>query len=279
MERKRKPDWLKIKIGGNLKFNETAQIVTNHSLCTICVSGKCPNLGECWSNGTATFMICGDICTRSCKFCNTKTGKPQNLDINEPLRIANSIKQMKLRHAVITSVDRDDLSDYGASHWIDTIIQIRNINTDTTIEVLLPDFMGDKILIDNICKLRPDIIAHNIETVARLTPLVRSAAKYQRSLDVLKQFASNNLNVKSGFMVGLGETKIEVLELLDDLVSNGCNYLTIGQYLQPTKNHLPVYEYIHPDIFEELKNEALHRGFTNVESGPLVRSSYHAYIK
>lgn len=279
MERKRKPDWLKIKIGGNLKFNVTSNIVANHGLHTICASGKCPNLGECWSNGTATFMICGDICTRSCKFCNTKTGKPSNLDKNEPRKIAESIKLMKLKHVVITSVDRDDLNDYGATHWMDTILQIRNINPDTSIEVLLPDFMGDKIIINNICNTRPDIIAHNIETISRLTPIVRSAAKYERSLEVLKQFASNNLLVKTGFMLGLGETKNEVLELLDELISCGCNYLTIGQYLQPTKKHLPVCEYIHPDIFAELKIQALKIGFTNVESGPLVRSSYHASLR
>lgn len=272
----RKPDWLKVKLGGNNKFTQTKKIVESNSLHTICSSGRCPNMGECWEKGTATFMIAGDICTRSCKFCNTKTGKPLLLDKEEPVKIAESIKLMNLKYAVITSVDRDDLPDLGASHWMDCIQKIKEINTEIKLEVLIPDFQGRRELVDKVCKSGPDIISHNLETVRRLTPLVRSAAKYDISLSVLNYIVGNGLKAKSGIMLGLGETIDEVLELMDDLLSVGCSVLTIGQYLQPSRRHLPVVDYISPSIFRELKDIALKKGFDYVESAPLVRSSYHA---
>lgn len=233
-------------------------------------------MGECWERGTATFMIAGDICTRSCKFCNTKTGKPLALDVNEPSNLAKSIQLMKLKHAVITSVDRDDLPDLGANHWVATIEKVKEVNPGITTEVLIPDFQGKSDLIDIVCKAQPNVIAHNIETVRRLTPLVRSAAKYDVSLAVLKRIADNGLKAKSGIMVGLGETTEEIYETMDDLLASGCSILTIGQYLQPSRKHLPVSAYISPETFDEFKKVALEKGFTYVESGPLVRSSYHA---
>lgn len=275
-DRVKKPDWLKVNLGGNHNYRHTKLAVESHALHTICTSGKCPNIGECWGLGTATFMIGGEICTRSCKFCNTLTGKPRPLDKKEPENVANSVKLMKLKHAVITSVDRDDLPDLGAQHWVNTINKIRKINPDTTIEVLVPDFQGKLELVDLVCQAQPDVISHNIETVRRITPQVRSAAKYEISLTVLKRFADNGLKSKSGMMLGLGETMDEILETMDDLINVGCKVLTMGQYLQPTRKHLPVVEYIHPDIFAQLKETALNKGFTHVESGPLVRSSYHA---
>lgn len=276
MERVKKPDWLKIRLGGNERFTQTKKIVESHCLHTICSSGRCPNMGECWERGTATFMIAGDICTRSCKFCNTKTGKPLPLNVDEPKNIAHSIHLMGLKHAVITSVDRDDLSDLSANHWAQTINQIRQINPDTTIEVLIPDFQGKSELIDIVCNAVPNIISHNMETVKRLTPQVRSAAKYNTSLSVLKRISENGLKAKSGIMLGLGENKEEILELMDDLCGVGCSILTIGQYLQPSRKHLPVSEYVTPEVFDELKEIAYSKGFQYVESGPLVRSSYHA---
>ncbi len=272
----RKPDWLKVRLGGNENFTRTKNIVESHCLHTICSSGKCPNMGECWERGTATFMIGGDICTRSCKFCNTKTGRPMPLNTNEPDNVAQSIMLMKLKHAVITSVDRDDLPDMGAQHWVDTIHKIKEVNPSTTIEVLIPDFQGKNDLIDLVCAAAPEVIAHNIETTRRLTPLVRSAAKYDTSLSVLKRISDNGRKAKSGFMVGLGESLDEVYQLMDDLLLFGCSILTIGQYLQPTRKHLPVSAYITPETFIELKEIALQKGFAYVESGPLVRSSYHA---
>jgi len=233
-------------------------------------------MGECWEKGTATFMIAGDICTRSCRFCNTKTGKPLPLDPNEPDNVANSVRLMELKHAVVTSVDRDDLADLGAGHWANTVLKIKEVNPSTTIEVLIPDFQGREDLIDVVCKTLPDVISHNMETVRRLTPQVRSAAKYDVSLSVLKRIAENGCKAKSGIMLGLGETKDEVLELMDDLLAADCFILTMGQYLQPSRKHLPVTEYVHPDMFDELKEIALKKGFKHVESGPLVRSSYHA---
>lgn len=276
MEHIKKPDWLKIKIGGNNNFSKTLHIVESHNLHTICTSGKCPNMGECWGRGTATFMIGGDICTRSCKFCNTKTGRPLPLNPKEPANVAESIKLMSLKHAVITSVDRDDLPDQGADHWVQTINKIREVNPQTTIEVLIPDFQGKLNLVDLVCNAAPDVISHNMETVKRLTPQVRSAAKYDVSLSVLQRIAENGLKAKSGIMVGLGETTEEILELMDDLLNAKCSVLTIGQYLQPTRKHLPVAAYIHPDEFARLKEVAMQKGFSYVESGPLVRSSYHA---
>lgn len=276
MEHVKKPDWLKIKLGGNDNFSQTKNIVESHNLHTICSSGRCPNMGECWGRGTATFMIGGDICTRSCKFCNTKTGKPLSLDPREPQNVAESIRLMKLKHAVVTSVDRDDLPDQGAAHWVETINKIKSLNPGTTLEVLIPDFRGNTDLIDMVCKASPNVISHNMETVKRLTPLVRSAAKYDTSLLVLNRIASNGLKAKSGMMVGLGETIEEIHELMDDLLAANCSVLTIGQYLQPSRKHLPVAAYLHPDQFKELKETALKKGFAYVESGPLVRSSYHA---
>lgn len=276
MEHVRKPAWLKIKLGGNDHFSDTLNIVESHGLHTICTSGRCPNLGECWGRGTATFMIGGDVCTRSCKFCNTKTGKPLGLNLNEPSNVAKSIQLMGLKHAVITSVDRDDLPDQGAQHWVNTINKIKTVNPSTTIEVLIPDFQGQTSLIDMVCDAKPNVISHNMETVRRLTPKVRSAAKYDVSLSVLKRIAEKGLKAKSGMMVGLGETTEEIFELMDDLLKVNCSVLTIGQYLQPTRKHLPVAAYIHPDEFKKFKEVALQKGFDYVESGPLVRSSYHA---
>lgn len=273
---RKKPDWLKIQLPKGENYKAIQQIVEQHGLHTICTSGKCPNMGECWSLGTATFMIAGDICTRSCKFCNTKTGKPLPLDVNEPIKIARSIKLMNLKHAVVTSVDRDDLDDLGATHWAQTIESIKKINPDTTIEVLIPDFQGKNLLIDKVIQQKPDIISHNLETVRRLTPLVRSAAKYDVSLSVLNHIATNGVRAKSGIMLGLGETRDEIIETMDNLVENSTYILTLGQYLQPTLQHLPVERYVHPDEFDELKEIGLSRGLKIVESGPLVRSSYHA---
>lgn len=275
-ERVRKPEWLKINIGANERYTETKRIVESHCLHTICSSGRCPNMGECWGKGTATFMIGGDICTRSCKFCNTQTGRPLALDANEPEHVAESIRLMKLSHAVVTSVDRDDLPDLGAAHWAKTIREIKRLNPDTTIEVLIPDFQGRMELVDQVIEANPEIISHNMETVKRISPLVRSAANYATSLEVLKRIADSGTVAKSGIMVGLGETPDEVEELMDDLVATGCRILTIGQYLQPTHRHYPVKEYVTPAQFKAYKEIGLKKGFEQVESAPLVRSSYHA---
>lgn len=272
----RKPSWLKINIASNDRYSHTKKIVDTHGLHTICTSGRCPNLGECWAKGTATFMIGGEICTRNCKFCNTKSGKPLPLNQLEPKNIAQSIALMKIEHAVITSVDRDDLPDYGSNHWVDTIIAIKQQNPKTTIEVLIPDFQGDKDCINRIIEAKPHIISHNMETVRRITPLVRSVATYDTSLNVIKQIADSGIPAKSGIMVGLNETVAEVEQLMDDLIAVGCSILTIGQYLQPSRKHYPVSEYITPEQFEDYKATALRKGFRSVESGPLVRSSYHA---
>lgn len=272
----KKPDWLKIRLRGNEHFTQTKRIVESHCLHTICTSGKCPNMGECWSRGTATFMISGEICTRACRFCNTLTGKPLPLDDREPLRVAESIRLMKLRHAVITSVDRDDLPDLGAHHWADTINKIKEINPEVTLEVLIPDFQGRLDLVDLVVAEHPEIISHNMETVWRLTPKVRSAARYETSLSVLERVVSRHIVAKTGIMVGLGETEVEVLELMDDVLATGTSVLTIGQYLQPSRKNIPVTEYVHPDQFEKYRLKALEKGFKHVESAPLVRSSYHA---
>ncbi len=273
---KRKPDWLKIKIPAGKEYVQVKEIVKRHKLHTICTSGLCPNMAECWGRGTATFMILGDVCTRSCKFCATKTGKPESVDSNEPKNLAESVRLMKLKHCVITSVDRDDLQDGGAMHWAETIRQVKALNPTTTIEALIPDFMGKNELIQRVIDANPEVISHNLETVRRLTPLVRSAAKYDRSLKVIKQIAASGITAKSGIMVGLGETDKEVLQTMDDLLAVGCSVMTIGQYLQPTKAHLPVADYIHPDKFAEWKEIGLKKGFRFVESTPLVRSSYQA---
>ena len=272
----RKPEWLKISIGANERYTETKRIVESHCLHTICSSGRCPNMGECWGKGTATFMIAGDICTRSCKFCNNQTGRPLPLDANEPTHVAESIALMKLSHAVITSVDRDDLPDLGAAHWVRTITEIKRINPETTLEVLIPDFQGRMELIDPIISAHPEIISHNMETVRRISPLVRSAANYDTSLKVIHRIAGSNITAKSGIMAGLGETPAEVEELMDDLLAAGCKILTIGQYLQPSHRHYPVAEYVTPEQFAAYKKIGLEKGFEQVESAPLVRSSYHA---
>lgn len=276
MERVRKPEWLKISIGANERYTETKRIVESHCLHTICSSGRCPNMGECWGRGTATFMIGGNICTRSCKFCNTQTGRPLPLDPQEPTHVAESVRLMKLSHAVVTSVDRDDLPDLGAAHWAQTIREIRRLNPETTIEVLIPDFQGRKELVEQVIEARPDIISHNMETVRRISPLVRSAARYDTSLEVIRQIAASGITAKSGIMVGLGETPAEVEELMDDLRAAGCQIMTIGQYLQPSHRHYPVTEYVTPEQFKRYEETGLAKGFTQVESGPLVRSSYHA---
>lgn len=275
-DRVRKPEWLKISIGANERYTETKRIVESHCLHTICSSGRCPNMGECWGKGTATFMIGGDICTRCCKFCNTQTGKPLPLDMEEPTHVAESIALMKLSHAVITSVDRDDLPDLGAAHWARTIREIKRLNPETTIEVLIPDFQGRKELVSQVIEAQPEIISHNMETVKRITPLVRSAARYETSLEVIRQIADSGITAKSGIMVGLGETPEEVEELMDELRHAGCQILTIGQYLQPSHKHYPVAEYVTPAQFASYKETGLAKGFDQVESAPLVRSSYHA---
>ena len=272
----RKPDWLKIRLGGNEQFTKTKSIVESHCLHTICTSGKCPNMGECWSRGTATFMIGGEICTRSCRFCNTLTGKPLPLDQKEPMNVAESIRLMHLRHAVITSVDRDDLPDLGAGHWVDTIRAIKDLNPETTVEVLIPDFQGHLHLVDRVVEAAPEIISHNMETVRRISPLVRSAAKYDVSLSVLRRIAEQGVVAKTGIMVGLGETPEEVCELMDDVLAVGVSVLTIGQYLQPSRKNIPVTEYVTPAQFDAYKEIGLEKGFRMVESAPLVRSSYHA---
>jgi len=276
MEIKRKPDWLKIKLPLGANYRQVKQIVNGHGLHTICSSGKCPNLGECWGAGTATFMILGEICTRSCKFCATRTGKPLPIDPEEPLKLAESVKLMGLKHVVITSVDRDDLKDGGAVHWASTITAVKNINPGITIEVLIPDFDNRLELIQLVANAGPDIISHNLETVERLTRLVRSRASYRTSLDVIRKISGTKSVSKSGVMLGLGETRDEIHQTMDDLVGAGCEIFTMGQYLQPTRAHLEVAEYVHPDEFARLKTEGLQRGFRIVESAPLVRSSYHA---
>ena len=272
----KKPEWLKIRLRGNEHFAETKRIVESHCLHTICTSGKCPNMGECWSRGTATFMIAGEICTRSCRFCNTLTGKPLPLDPREPGRVAESVRLMQLKHAVVTSVDRDDLPDLGAGHWAATIREIKTVNPGTSLEVLIPDFQGRLDLVDLVIDAHPEIISHNMETVRRISPTVRSAAKYETSLAVLRHIAERGVTAKTGIMVGLGETEEEVWELMDDVLNQGVRILTIGQYLQPSRKNIPVSEYIHPDQFAAYREKALEKGFRHVESAPLVRSSYHA---
>lgn len=276
VEHVKKPEWLKIRLRGNEHFAETKRIVESHCLHTICTSGKCPNMGECWSRGTATFMIAGEICTRSCRFCNTLTGKPLPLDPREPGRVAESVRLMQLKHAVVTSVDRDDLPDLGAGHWAATIREIKAVNPGTSLEVLIPDFQGRLDLVDLVIDAHPEIISHNMETVRRISPTVRSAAKYETSLAVLRHIAERGVTAKTGIMVGLGETEEEVWELMDDVLNQEVRILTIGQYLQPSRKNIPVSEYIHPDQFAAYREKALEKGFRHVESAPLVRSSYHA---
>jgi lipoic acid synthetase len=273
---RRKPDWLKIKVAKGKEYVSVKEIVEKHKLHTICTSGHCPNLHECWGRGTATLMILGDICTRSCKFCNVKTGKPLPADWEEPERIARSVKLLNLKHVVLTSVDRDDLDDLGAGIWAATIKEVKKLNPHTTIETLTPDFDGREDLIKIVTDAKPEIISHNLETVRRLTPQTRSRAKYDVSLKTLEIIAQSGVTAKSGIMAGLGETPEEVYEVMDDLLAVGVKVMTIGQYLQPSKKHLEVVEYVTPQQFKEYEKAGLQKGFKFVESGPLVRSSYHA---
>jgi len=272
----KKPDWLRIKLPKTGEYAFLKEKLSKNNLHTICESGNCPNIGECWKNKTATFMILGDICTRSCSFCAVKTGKPLPVDIEEPSKVAKVISDLKLKHCVITSVDRDDLRDGGAEIWAQTLRAIKELSPETTIETLIPDFKGDTENIQKLIDVKPDIISHNLETVERLTKMVRIQAKYDRSLAVLQFLSSSKITTKSGLMLGLGETFEEILKTMDDLLNSGCSILTLGQYLQPTKKHLPIVRYIPPEEFEQLKNIAINKGFNFVESGPLVRSSYHA---
>ena len=257
-------------------YSMVKRVVGENNLHTICTSGNCPNIGECWNAGTATFMILGDICTRACKFCATRTGKPDSPDCNEPMRLAAAVRAMHLRHCVITSVDRDDLDDGGASFWAETIECVKRENPGTTIEALIPDFDGNNESISKVIRAGPEVISHNIETVRRLTPVIRTKAKYERSLEVLRFIAKNKAVTKSGFMLGLGEKESEVVETIKDIFSTGCKILTIGQYLQPGLDHMKPVEYITPEKFEEYRMLALETGFSFVECSPLVRSSFHA---
>lgn len=271
-----KPSWLKVKLPTGKEYTKVRQIVSEHKLHTICESGNCPNMGECWGAGTATFMILGNICTRSCGFCAVKTGRPLPVDLQEPERVANSVKLMNVKHCVITSVDRDDLKDGGSIIWVETVKKVREYSPQTTMETLIPDFKGDWENLQRIIDVAPEIVSHNLETVRRLTREVRIQAKYDRSLEVIKRLKEGGMRTKSGVMLGLGETREEVIETMQDLVNAGCDILTLGQYLQPTPKHLPVKEFITPNQFAEYKEIGFKLGFKYVESGPLVRSSYHA---
>ena len=275
-ERKKRPDWLRVKLPIGESYRKVREIVDNNKLHTICQSGNCPNMGECWGAGTATFMILGNICTRSCGFCAVATGMPSAVDWQEPNRVASSVKLMGVKHAVITSVDRDDLKDGGSIIWVETIQAIRQASPGTTLETLIPDFMGKWENLQRIIDIRPEIVSHNLETVRRLTKQVRIQAQFDRSLEVLRRLKEGGCNTKSGVMLGLGETETEVLETIDELAQNKVDILTLGQYLQPTPKHLPVIDFITPEKFAEYREYALTKGFRYVESGPLVRSSYHA---
>ena len=272
------PEWMRMRsrLPRDGNYSEVRSIVEKNQLNTICTSGNCPNIGECWSSGTATFMILGDICTRSCKFCGVKTGKPLEVDCNEPARVARSIKTMGIRHAVITSVDRDDLEDKGAGIWVQTINEIKKVNPGLTMETLIPDFDGITELISKVIQAGPDVISHNLETVKRLSKKVRSRAKYELSLQVIQQVSNSDVISKSGIMLGLGETQEEIIETMDDLLNAGCQVFTLGQYMQPTRDHMPVIEWVTPGQFEEYRLIGLAKGFRHMESEPLVRSSYHA---
>ncbi|MDH4058152.1 MAG: lipoyl synthase [Cyclobacteriaceae bacterium] len=274
--RKRKPDWLRVKLPVGVEYAKVRRLVDDHKLHTICESGNCPNMGECWGAGTATFMILGNICTRSCTFCAVATGRPTEYDTDEPRRVAEAIKLMGVKHAVITSVNRDELKDRGAEIWFQTVIETKKVSTETTIETLIPDTKGNWEALYKMIEGGQEVVSHNMETVSRLYRLVRPQAKYERSLEQIKRIRDAGMRTKSGIMLGIGETKEEVVKAMDDLAENGLMILTLGQYLQPTKMHLEVAEFIHPDTFEMYKEEGLKRGLKYVESGPLVRSSYHA---
>ena len=275
-EKIKKPKWLKVKLPTGQAYKAVRGITKSHDLHTICESGNCPNMGECWGAGTATFMILGNICTRSCGFCNVMTGRPLAVDILEPKKVARSVQLMKVKHAVITSVDRDDLKDGGSSIWVETINEIRKENPETTMETLIPDFKGRLKDIQPIIDVAPEVVSHNMETVRRLTKKVRIQAKYDRSLDVLRYLNEGGIKTKSGIMLGLGETEVEVVETMHDLREVGVSIMTIGQYLQPSKKHLSVLEFITPEQFDKYREIGLSLGFQHVESSPLVRSSYHA---
>lgn len=277
VKRQPKPKWLRVKLPTGKKYTELRGLVEKYDLHTICTSGSCPNMGECWSEGTATFMILGNVCTRSCGFCGVKTGRPETVDWEEPEKVARSIKLMAIKHAVITSVDRDDLKDMGTIIWGETVKAIRRMNPETTLETLIPDFQGREDLIDRIIEVHPEVVSHNMETVKRLTREVRIQAKYERSLGVLKYLKDQGIaRTKSGIMLGLGETEAEVIQTLEDLRSVNLDIVTIGQYLQPSKKHLPVKQFITPDQFKKYETIGLEMGFRHVESGALVRSSYKA---
>jgi len=272
----KKPKWLRVKLPTGESFKKVRNLVSEHKLHTICESGNCPNMGECWGEGTATFMILGNICTRSCGFCAVATGRPDALDPFEPVRVAKSVKIMGVKHAVITSVDRDDLKDGGSLIWAETVNAVRRISPGTTLETLIPDFAGKWENLQNIIDVAPEIVSHNLETVRRLTKQVRIQAKYDRSLEALRRLKKGGMKTKSGVMLGLGETEEEIYETMDDLRAVNVDILTLGQYLQPTPKHLPVVEFITPENFAKYKQIGLSKGFRYVESGPLVRSSYHA---
>ncbi len=271
-----KPDWLRVKLPIGESYKHVRNLVDTHKLHTICESGNCPNMGECWGAGTATFMILGNVCTRSCGFCAVATGRPEAIDWNEPQRVAEAIHLMKVKHAVITSVDRDEIKDGGSIIWFNTIKAVKALNPGTTLETLIPDFKGQKENIQRIIEAAPEVVSHNIETVERLTKQVRIQAKYWRSMDVIKTLKEGGMRTKSGIMLGLSEAKEEVFQTLEDLKSAGCDVVTIGQYLQPTKKHLQVHRFVHPDEFKEYKDYGYTIGLDYVESGPLVRSSYHS---
>jgi lipoyl synthase len=275
-KRQGKPKWLRVKLPTGESYKKVRKLVSKHKLHTICESGNCPNMGECWGEGTATFMILGNICTRSCGFCAVATGKPLAVDWAEPERVARSVKLMEVKHAVVTSVDRDDLKDGGSIIWADTVKAIRRVSPTTTMETLIPDFKGNMDQVQRIIDVAPEVVSHNIETVKRLTRSVRIQARYERSLGVLKYLKEGGMRTKTGMMLGLGETEEEVIEAMKDLVDVGVDVLTLGQYLQPTPKHLPVQDFVTPEQFDKYKEIGLELGIQYVESGPLVRSSYHA---
>jgi lipoic acid synthetase len=275
-ERKKKPDWLRVKLPIGENYRNVRKVVDEYKLHTICQSGHCPNMGECWGEGTATFMILGNVCTRSCSFCAVATGRPPEYDTDEPQRVAEAIQIMGVKHAVITSVNRDELKDRGASIWHETVRLVKELSPNTTIETLIPDVRGRWDALETMISAGQEVVSHNMETVASLYKKVRPQAKYARSLEQIQRTKDFGKRTKSGIMVGLGETKDEVAKIMDDLVAHGCDVLTIGQYLQPTKKHIDIAEYVHPDVFAEYKELGLAKGLDYVESGPMVRSSYHA---
>lgn len=275
-QRRKKPDWLRVKLPVGPDYARVRKLVDNYKLHTICESGNCPNMGECWGAGTATFMILGNVCTRSCTFCAVATGRPTEYDLDEPKRVAEAIKLMKVKHAVITSVNRDELKDRGAEVWYNTVIETKKISPETTIETLIPDTKGNWDALYRMIDGGQEVVSHNMETVGRLYRMVRPQARYERSLEQIRRTKEAGKRTKSGIMLGLGETKEELYKAMDDLVANGLHILTLGQYLQPTKLHLEVAEFIHPEVFEMYREEGLKRGLRYVEAGPLVRSSYHA---